>query len=104
MQSRRFQLQQRLKNSFSKKASKLGLGLTPACRTQMERMINNGVERMEKQGATEREEQIYYAEQNLSRYVNKLSDKAQTLGTFPMVDDKAFDKVLKEQCPMWPYC
>lgn len=104
MQSRRFQLQQRLKNSYSKKVSKLGLGLTPACRTLMERMINNGIERMEKQGASEREEQVHFAEQNLARCVSRLSVEAQALGTFPLVDDKALDKVLKEQCPMWPYC
>lgn len=104
MQSQRFQLQHRLKTSYAKKVSKLGLGLTPACRTLVERMINNGVERMEKQGAIEREEQIYYAEQNLNRYMSKLSDTSQSMGTFPIVDDKAFEKVFKEQCPMWPYC
>ncbi len=40
----------------------------------------------------------------LSRYMTKLSEKAQKMGTFPKVDDIAFDKTLKEQCPMWPYC
>jgi hypothetical protein len=104
MQARRFQLEQRLKNCYNKRASRLGLGLTPACRTLVERMINNGIARMEKQGASEREEQIHFAEQNLHRYLSKLSDTSQSLGTFPVVDDKAFDKVFKEQCPMWPYC
>lgn len=104
MQTRRFQLQLRLKHYCTRRASKLGLGLTPSSRMLLERMIKNGVERMEKQGATEREEQIFFAEQNLSLYLKKLSDKAQAMGTFPLVDDEAFDKVLKEQCPIWPYC
>jgi len=104
MHTRRFQLQQRLKKSCTKKASKLGLALTPQCRILIERMISNGVERMIKQGATEREEQIHFAEHNLFRYLSGLSDKAQVMGTFPTVDDKAFDKVMREQCPIWPYC
>jgi len=104
MQSQRFRLQQRLKSCYTKKASKLGLGMSPACLTQLEKMINNGIERMEKQGAAEREEQIWHAEQTLARYLGKLSEKAQSMGTFPKADDKTFDKTFREQCPMWPYC
>lgn len=104
MQQQQFRLHQRLKNCYKKKVSKLGLGLTPACQTLIERMINNGIERMRTQGAMEREEQIWFAEQNLSQYLNKLAHEAQARGTFPLVDDRAVDKVLKEQCPIWPYC
>jgi hypothetical protein len=104
MQSRQFRLEQRLKNICGKRASKLGLGLTPSCNNLIQRMISHGVERMESQGATEREEQVVQAERNLSRYLDKLSDKAQSVGTYPMVGAKIFDDVFREQCPIWPYC
>lgn len=104
MYSQRFRLQQRLKTSYMKRAAKLGLGLTPACISRLDKMVNTGVERMDKQGSLEREDQIWSAEQMLGRYITKLSEKAQKMGTFPQVDDTAFDKTIKEQCPMWPYC
>lgn len=104
MQKGEFRLHQRLRNCANKRISKLGLGLTPSCYTLVERMIKNGVERMESQGAAQREEQIWYAEQNLARYLTNISSRAQSAGTFPQVDEKVFEQVLKEQCPIWPYC
>lgn len=104
MQRQQFRLQQRLKSCYNKKVSKLGLGLTPACQTLIERMINNGIERMRTQGSMEREEQIWFAEQNLSLYLSKLADEAKSDGTFPAVDHLTVDKVFKEQCPIWPFC
>lgn len=104
MHKRDFQLSQRLKHCAKKKISKLGLGMTPSCHTLVERMINNGVERMGSQGVADREEQIVQAERNLSRYMDKLSEKAQSLESYPMVSAQVFDDVLREQCPIWPYC
>ncbi|MGA8261083.1 MAG: hypothetical protein WB783_12785 [Arenicellales bacterium] len=104
MQSRQFRLEQRLKILCNKRASKLGLGLTPSCNNLIHRMISHGVQRMESQGVVEKEEQIMHAERNLSHYLDKLSDKAQSIGTYPMVGAKVFDDVFREQCPIWPYC
>jgi len=104
MFSKRFRLQQRLKSSCMKKAAKLGLGLTPACMSHLDKMISTGVERMEKQGAIEREDQIWSAEQTLGRCMTKLSEKAQQMGIYPQVDEVALEKTMREQCPMWPYC
>lgn len=83
MQAKHQQLHRRLKSFYSKKASKLGLGLTPSCCTLIERMINNGVERMVSQGVIECEEQIQVAERNLAHYLQKLSEEAQSRGTYP---------------------
>ncbi|HSH41617.1 MAG TPA: hypothetical protein VK973_05755 [Arenicellales bacterium] len=104
MQAQQQKLQRRLKLFYSKKAAKLGLGLTPSCCTLIERMINNGIERMVSQGATEREEQIQVAERNLSHYLQRLSEEAQHRGTFPQVGAKAFDSVFNMECPIWPFC
>lgn len=104
MQAKHQQLQRRLKNFYNKKASKLGLGLTPSCCTLIERMINNGVERMVNQGVIEREEQIQVAERNLAQYLQKLSEEAQSRGTYPQIGAKAFDSVFNMECPTWPFC
>lgn len=104
MRSRQVRLQQRLKTVYNKRASKLGLGLTPSCHTLMNRMIGHAVERMAKQGVVDEEAHILQAEHNLARYLDKLSDKAQTVGSYPMVGAQVFDAVFREQCPVWPYC
>ncbi|MFZ0488210.1 MAG: hypothetical protein WAL83_14535 [Arenicellales bacterium] len=70
----------------------------------MERMINNGMERMESQGVSDREEQIWFAEQSLFRCLGKLCTKLQSTGVFPVADDELSERVLKEQCPVWRYC
>lgn len=100
----RVKLQRRLQKYCSRKISKLGLGVTPSCRTLIERMINNGIERMVGQGAIEREEQIVIAEQNLSQYLQKLAAEAKSRGTYPQVGAKAFDSVFNAECPIWPFC
>lgn len=97
-------LQRRLKSFYSKKASKLGLGLTGSCSTLMERMINTGIERMASQGVIDREEQVQVAERNLSQYLQRLSSEAQNRGTYPKVGAKAFDSVFNMECPLWPFC
>lgn len=104
MRAEHQKLQRRLKNFYIRKASKLGLGLTPSCCTLIERMINNGVERMVSQGAIDREEQILVAERNLSHYLQKLTEEAQSRGTYPQIGAKAFDSVFNVECPTWPFC
>ena len=104
MANQDFRLQQRLRNHAKKRIVRLGLGMTSSSHTLMERMIDNGIERMAGQGVSDREEQIWFAEQSLSRYLGKLCAKAQSTGAFPVVDEKLFERVLKEQCPLWPYC
>lgn len=70
----------------------------------IDRMINNGIERMASQGAIEREEQVMIAEQNLFQYLQKLSAEAKSNGTYPQVGARVFDSVFNKECPIWPYC
>lgn len=104
MQAQQQKLQRRLQNFYSKKASKLGLGLTPSCCTMLERMIGNGVERMLSQGVGDREEQVLVAERNLALYLQKLATESQSRGIYPQVGAKAFDSVFNSACPLWPFC
>lgn len=103
MQNQRFRVQQRLKACVNKKAGKLGLSLTPACMMLMEKMITNGISRLESQRVLEKEEQLWFAEQNLSKYISNLSNNAQEAGTYPISDENIFDTTIKSTGPLWPF-
>ncbi len=99
-----FRLKHRLTQASQRIAQKLGLGVSPGCQQLIEKMIANGVTRMQVQGALEREEQIQLAEDHLRRCLDALSEQAVTAGTFPQVDEHAFQLATKKLCPLWPYC
>lgn len=83
---------------------KLGLGPTPGCQNLLENMIAIGVSRLEHQRALERQEHIIRSQENLRKCVAELSERAMVLGTFPVVDETAFEQMQKKMSPMWPFC
>ena len=83
MQHNRARVRQRLNACVTRRANKLGLGISPSCLTLIQKMIANGITRMESQGVLEKEEHVWYAEQNLSAYLGRLSDHAQFMGYVP---------------------
>ena len=93
----------RLSGLTTRKLTKLGLGADPVCGQEIEKMLSVGVSRLEHQRALDREEQLVVAEENLSRLLNALSERAQSLGTYPTVDGDAFNQVKKRLAPMWPF-
>ena len=84
--------------------TKLGLGVTPGCQQLVEKMIANGVSRLEHQRALERQEHIIQSQENLRKCVQELGERAQVLGTFPVVDEEAFEEMQKKLSPIWPFC
>lgn len=103
-----YQLRLRVQNQFMQMAkrrmTKLGLGLTPACQNLVDKMISVGVSRLEHQRALEREEQLIMSEANLNRCLSEMQNRALALGTYPIVDDEAFNQMYKKLSPMWPFC
>lgn len=99
-----FRVQLRLNRTIDRFAVKLGLELTPACKSLMEKMIAVGVTRMQNQGLLEYEPQIRLAEDNINRCLRELGEEAVEHRTFPIIEDKAFNIVMKRLCPLWPYC
>ena len=104
MQHLRSRIKQRLNLAGRKAATKIGVGLTPACQQMMEDMVGKGITRMENQRVLEREAQVRLAEDNLKKLVSELSVQAAEIGTFPVCDDQAFTKAFQRACPIWPYC
>lgn len=84
--------------------TKLGLGPTPGCLQLVEKMISVGVTRLEHQRALDREEHIIQSQENLRKCIAELSERAMVLGTFPVVDEKAFNQMQKKLSPMRPFC
>ena len=81
----------------------IDLYLSPYCESRIEKIIDNGVERMGIDNVTERLDRIYVAEENLKRLLAYLCEYAKTVGTYPFLDDDAFDTALAECCPLWPF-
>ena len=84
--------------------TKIGLIPSVPCQQLIEKMISVGISRLENQRALEREEQIILSEQNLLKCLAVLHDRANLMGTFPDVNEEAFDQMQKKLSPMWPFC
>ena len=93
----------RLSGLATRKLTKLGLGADPVCGQEIEKMLSVGVSRLEHQRALEKEEMLLVAEENLHRVLRDLSDRAQQLGTFPIIDVECFNQMKKRMSPMWPF-
>ena len=66
-------------------------------------MISIGVSRLEHQRALKKEEILIIAEETLFRILKDLYERAQVLGTFPMIDGKVFEDTKNRLSPMWPF-
>jgi len=97
-------IRQRLMRGGSQQVTKAGLALSPACGQMVEKMIHTGVQRLNHGHMLEDESRLRLAEDNLRRVLRRAGEEAFKAGTFPVVEDQAFTKSLKDLCPLWPYC
>jgi hypothetical protein len=81
----------------------IDLYLSPYGISQIETIIDHGIERMGIDGVTDSLEKIYVAEENLKRLLDYFCNYAKSLGTYPFLDDSAFDTSLAECYPLWTY-
>ena len=93
----------RFSRLFNRRLTKLGLGPDTVCEQEIDKMLAIGVSRLEHQRALEKEEMLLVAEENLHRVLRDLSDRAQQLGTFPIIDVECFNQMKKRMSPMWPF-
>lgn len=87
----------------NRRLTKLGLGANSVCEQEIDKMLAVGVSRLEHQRALEKEEMLLVAEENLHRALRDLSEQAQALGTFPIIDGDCFNQMKKRMSPMWPF-
>jgi len=98
-----FALFSRLKAILKSEMEDQGLQLSPYCEQRVENMVNIGVERMTIDKVIEKQERVYLAEENIKRLIEYLSDQAEAYGSFPNLEDLAFDMAITECYPLWPY-
>ena len=79
------------------------LHFSPYCEQRVEHMVSIGVERMTMDKVTEQQEKICLAEKNIKRLIEYLSDHAKVYGSFPYLEDLAFDMAMAECYPLWPF-
>lgn len=104
MHQQKMRVQLRLNQYANRVVKKTGLGVSTACQHMLHQMIATGVMRLDTQQALEREDKLRLAEEHLNDCIKEMGQHAQGLGTFPAVDEDAFQAALKKLCPLWPYC
>ena len=104
MHQLRLRVQLRLNQFANRLLEKQGVGVTPSCEQMLQRLITTGVSRMEIQKALEREDKLRLTEEHLLSCIKMMAEQAQALGSFPVVDEAAFEAALKKLCPLWPFC
>ena len=76
---------------------------TSYCEYQLEKIVGQGVERMRINNAVDQIGKVMQAEQNLRRLIDYFCNYSKDVGTYPTLDDDAFNSALIT-CPLlWPY-
>lgn len=98
-----FALQLRLTATFETEMEDQKLHFSRYCKQRVEHMVSIGVERMTMDKVTEQQEKICLTERNIKRLIEYLSDQAKVYGSFPDLEDLAFDMAMAECYPLWPF-
>lgn len=99
-----FGLQSRLLAKLEMELECQALQLSPYCEQRVKRMINIGVERMVISKVAEMPDKINLAIKNIKCLVEYLSEHAKAYGSYPEIEEIAFDIAIAECYPLWPYC
>ena len=97
-------LKSRLVLVLEREIESIDLYLSPYGMSRVDKLIDQAIERMTLDNVSERMDKIIVAEQNLKHLLEHFSSRAKTLGTYPFLDDNAFDTALADCHPLWPFC
>ncbi len=85
-------------------AHRRGWQLSPACERVFEKLIDTGVQRMEREKVLEQEEQLRTAEANLTRFIELMAQIDALSQDFPILSDNSLATATRRLCPLWPFC
>lgn len=97
-------LKQQLLKKFDEAAMELGLEVTLGAHRLMQKMINQGIQRMTTMGVLERPDKVMLAEQNIKAFAEALGQAASQEKTKSVIGERAFDRAKAAHCPLWPIC
>ena len=96
-------LKSRLLSIMKREMSSHDFRPTSYCEYQLEKIVGQGVERMRINNAVDQIGKVMQAEQNLRRLIDYFCNYSKDVGTYPTLDDDAFNSALIT-CPLlWPY-
>ena len=99
-----FGLTSRLSGILNQEIEGQALQLSSYSMHRMQHIVGMGVERMSLVHATEMQDKVNLAENNIKHLVEYLADKAKDYGSYPAIKDSVFDTAMSECYPLWPYC
>ncbi len=70
---------------------------------QFEKIVGQGVERMRTSNVVDNMGKVIQAEQNLRRLIDYFCNYSQEAGSYPTLDNEAFDSALRDCPPHWPF-
>ncbi len=76
---------------------------TSYCEYQFEKLVGQGVERMRINNAVDQVSKVIQAESNLRHLIDYFCNYSKDVGTYPVLNDDAFDSALISCPPLWPY-
>jgi len=97
-------LKERLERLVEDEARTLGLSLSAPCWRLLERMLADGIQRMDHDKSLGHRDKVQLAVDNICLFVKGLAVQAKERLSFPIADEGAFIKAQIEGCPLWPYC
>lgn len=96
-------LRSRLLGIMKRHMSSLDFHPNSYCEYQIEKLVGHGVERMRINNAVDQIGKVIQAEQNLRKLVDYFCNYAKDVGTYPVLNDDAFDSALISCPPLWPF-
>lgn len=104
MYAARLGANQRLNRSALRFAHKKGWRMSAPCERLLEKMVSDGVQRMERQQVLGQEEKLGLAESNLARFISQMANFAQQGTEYPLLVDADLSAAARRLCPLWPFC
>ena len=98
-----FALFSRLEAILKSEMEDQGPQLSPYSEQRVKNIISIGVERMTMAKVIEKQGKVHLAEENIKRLIEYLSDQAKAYGSFPKMEDFAFDMAIAECYLLWPF-
>jgi hypothetical protein len=86
------------------KLDKAGINLDQDSLGLMNRMISHAIDRMMLAKALDNPGRVIQTQEALADLIEALGKQAKSMGCYPEVTEKVFDRVKLEKCPLWPLC
>lgn len=100
----RVRVRRRFSVTAGRHAHRRGWQLSAACERVFEKLIDTGVQRMEREQVLEQEEPLRIAEANLTRFIELMAELDAQSPDYPVLGEDSLATATRGLCPLWPFC